>query len=421
MSLSVVLHTDWETLVPWSDRWDHWAGGNPFRTWTWLTTWWSVYRSIYRRSHLYVLSIQSAEEPLGFAPLFATWHPLWGRSIRFLGSGEICGDDLGWIAPEDFQEQMGRAVANSLHRKLVQLAPLGACPGHGRKETMRYVACDHLDLDGVTARNRGMQAFIRGLRQLGWFMDVQSIEHSWQISLPATWTEYLQERLGRSMRRKARKLNDQFLASGIVNVHTTGENQPWEKAWRHLVNLHQARRHHLGKAGAFDSASFHCFHRTVLGRLISEDKARIVWLECQGQPIAAEYLLLSDGVVRAYQCGMNPDFAELSPGFLANLVVIRQAIAEKRTTFDFLRGDEPYKSQWGAQPVSMLRIRAVPPRPMAQVTFALWRTARACRNKLRNKKSGGYGKIPPRGSPDTDGVSQPFAVTTDTLPCLIFD
>lgn len=421
MSLSVVLHTDWETLARWSDCWDHWAGGNPFRTWTWVTTWWSVYKSIYRRSRLHVLSIQSGEEPLGFAPLFSTWHPLWGRSIRFLGSGEVCGDDLGWIAPEDFQEQVGRAVANSLHRKLVHPAPLGAFPGNGRKETTRYVACDHLDLDGVTARDRGMQAFIRELRQLGWSMDVGFIEHYWQISLPATWTEYLQERLGRSTRRKVQRLDNRYLASGKIGVQITRHDEAWQPAWNHLIKLHQARRHHLGRPGAFDSAAFRRFHQTVLERLIPANKAQIIWLQWQGQPIAAEYLLLSDGVVRAYQCGMNPEFAKISPGFLANIVTIRQAISERYSTFDFLRGDEPYKSQWGAQPVSMLRIRAVPPRPMAQLSFVLWRTARACRNKLLNKKSRGYGKIPPRETPDTDSVSQAFPVTTDSLPCLISD
>jgi len=111
----------------------------------------------------------------------------------------------------------------------------------------------------------------------------------------------------------------------------------------------------------------------------------LVWLEWQGQAIAAEYLLISEETVRAYQSGMNPQFGHMSPGFLANLAVIQQAITEGYRVFDFLRGDEPYKADWGARPLEMVRIRAVPPRAVPQMRLRLWQTAKACVNVFRKK------------------------------------
>lgn len=421
MSLSVVLHDCWETLAKWADRWDCWAKGNPFRTWTWLTTWWSVYRAIYRQSRLHVLSIHSGEEPLGFAPLFSTRHPFWGWTIRLLGSGEVCSDDLGWIARDDFQQEVGKAIAQFLHSCTGKAAPFDTFRNHSERHAFSRVSCDLLDFDGIKASDSGLQAFLWKLRELGWTVDVRDDEHCWQMTLPATWADYLQNVLGRSMRKKVRRLSERYLASGEVTLHATVRDESWETAWDHLVDLHQARRRQLRKRSAFDSSAFQSFHRAVLGRLIPENKARLFWLEWQGQPIAAEYLLLSDGVVRAYQSGMNPQFAHISPGFLANLVAIRQAISEQCSLFDFLRGDEPYKGEWGAQSVKMVRIRAVPSQPVAQVRFTLWRTARAWRNRLLKKDAGGDLNT----SRVHDGCGQPICqtipMTTDNVTCSISD
>ena len=421
MSLSVRLHDCWETLAKWADQWNRWANDNPFRTWTWLTTWWSVYRPVYRRSRLHVLSIQSGEEPVGFAPLFSTWHPLWGWTIRLLGSGEVCSDDLGWIAQERFQQEVGKAIARFLHSHTVKSASLGALQNNVERHTIARVACHRLDFEGVKGSDSGLQAFLGELHRLGWTVDVRCDEHCWQIALPGTWEEYLQNVLGRAMRKKVRRLSERYLASGEIKVHATERDESWETAWDHLIDLHQARRRQLGKGGAFDSSAFRCFHRTVLRHLIPDNKARLVWLEWQGQPIAAEYLLLSEGVVRAYQSGMNPQFAHISPGVLANLVAIRQAISEKCSLFDFLRGDEPYKREWGAQPVKMVRIRAAPPRPAAQIRFALWRTARACRNRLLKKDaSEGFSPARPENG-GTDSICQNIPMTTDKVTCLVSD
>mgnify|MGYP000936581539 FL=1 len=386
MCLSVLLHDSWETLEQWADQWDRWAHGKPFRSWDWVTTWCSIYGVAEPSCRLHVLSVHQGDGALGFAPLFMSWHPFWGWTIRFLGSGEICGDDVGWVAPGELQETVGRAIARALHHGTANACSMVTGGTNGSRTSIRIPTCDQVDLDGVRLSDRGLQGFLQELQGLGWAIDIRPIEHCWQIPLPKTWEEFLQNLPRSFMRKKIRKAQQRYLSPGGVHVHTVFGTIPWEEAWRHLINLHQARRLQLGDGGAFASGRFLRFHQEILSRWLPSGKARLVWLEWQGQAIAAEYLLISEETVRAYQSGMNPQFGHMSPGFLANLAVIQQAITEGYRVFDFLRGDEPYKADWGARPLEMVRIRAVPPRAVPQMRLRLWQTAKACVNVFRKRK-----------------------------------
>ncbi len=114
--------------------------------------------------------------------------------------------------------------------------------------------------------------------------------------------------------------------------------------------MHQRRWESLGKRGCFRSARFREFHREAATRLLATGDAEVFWLECDGRPIAAEYHLIGDRTVYAYQSGIAPDRLELEPGRLAVLATIREAIDDGRQCYDFLRGDEPYKAHWRASP-----------------------------------------------------------------------
>ena len=48
-----------------------------------------------------------------------------------------------------------------------------------------------------------------------------------------------------------------------------------------------------------------------------------------------------------YNAGVDPDARDLSPGVLMVAEYVRRALAEGVRRLDFLRGDEPYKYEWG--------------------------------------------------------------------------
>jgi hypothetical protein len=70
-----------------------------------------------------------------------------------------------------------------------------------------------------------------------------------------------------------------------------------------------------------------------------------------GQPIGAIYAMAAHGTCFYYQAGFDPSQGAISPGTLLVASTIRRAIEEGKTSFDFLRGDEPYKRRWKPQHV----------------------------------------------------------------------
>jgi CelD/BcsL family acetyltransferase involved in cellulose biosynthesis len=74
-----------------------------------------------------------------------------------------------------------------------------------------------------------------------------------------------------------------------------------------------------------------------------------------GRRIAALMVLAGPWAHHGYNGGFDPAHAKLSPSAILVGQAMAQAHREGRTTFDFLRGQESYKSVWGAAPAPMHR------------------------------------------------------------------
>jgi len=150
-----------------------------------------------------------------------------------------------------------------------------------------------------------------------------------------------------------------------------------------LTDLHQRRRTSLGDRGCFASARFSAFHHDAALPLLRSGQLRLQWLELDGKPVAAEYHLRGPHVVYAYQSGIDPNALEEEPGVLITLACIKRAIDEGVKFFDFLRGDEPYKAHWRAEPLAMEDIRIVPSNPSARLRHGLWLAGDSVRSWLK--------------------------------------
>jgi CelD/BcsL family acetyltransferase involved in cellulose biosynthesis len=95
-----------------------------------------------------------------------------------------------------------------------------------------------------------------------------------------------------------------------------------------------------------------------------------LWID--GAAVAVEHQFVGDGVVYAYQSGIEPQALKHSPGQLSNMIAIRRAVAQGCRAFDFLRGDEPYKARWRARPRATLEIRVAADRPAARLRHGIW-------------------------------------------------
>jgi CelD/BcsL family acetyltransferase involved in cellulose biosynthesis len=78
-----------------------------------------------------------------------------------------------------------------------------------------------------------------------------------------------------------------------------------------------------------------------------------------GDRLVWSMLAFDDGdTCYLYNAGMDPDARDVSPGITGTAMYFMDRLAAGRRRFDFLRGDEPYKYEWGAhdQPIERLLV-----------------------------------------------------------------
>jgi CelD/BcsL family acetyltransferase involved in cellulose biosynthesis len=179
------------------------------------------------------------------------------------------------------------------------------------------------------------------------------------LALPETWDAFLsalpkkhRHELTRKMRRLEREIPD---ARVVWETTPAGIDRRLDD----FLTLHRASRE--GKAKFMD-ARMEGFFRRVIGALAATGGARLALLEAAGGPMASFVTLEWDGTVGLYNSGFAPAHAALSPGLVLLAHVVRDALERGCRRFDFLRGEERYKYEFGPvpEPVYHVTIEARP-------------------------------------------------------------
>jgi CelD/BcsL family acetyltransferase involved in cellulose biosynthesis len=193
----------------------------------------------------------------------------------------------------------------------------------------------------------------------------------WTLALPSTW-DALVAMVAKSFRRRLRKLQRDVFDAGRLVAHEVKEPAEFDAAWEVLVDLHQRRRQSLGQPGCFASRRFSAFHQEVARQLLRQGQLELIWFELDGRPLAAEYNLVGPETTYTYQGGIEPALLDEQPGHVGSMHTLQRAIAAGHATYDFLRGDEPYKAHWRAAAVPMATVRVVPQRTGSQIREAAY-------------------------------------------------
>ncbi len=319
--------------------WDQLAGDLPFRRYSWLTQWWNYYGG---DDSLYVLVVtDGADRVIGIAPWYLHRGGALGRTIRFLGDGEVCSDHLTVLC----QPGSERAVAQELAQWLT-------AANHGQHREHRW---DQLCLAEVKPDDATTGQLVAELGSSGCAVSDWPGQNTWKIQLPSSWEDYLQQ-LSKSHRKQLRRLARE-LDSGLYRVRELDAASDFALAWGVLIELHQRRRNQLGQPGRFSGDRFALFLEDISREFFAQGRLRLFWIQLESQPIAVKIQFLGNGSVSAYQSGLHPDYLDHQPGRLANIVAIRQAIDGGCREFDLLRGDEPYKPHLGALPQATVTYR----------------------------------------------------------------
>jgi CelD/BcsL family acetyltransferase involved in cellulose biosynthesis len=124
-----------------------------------------------------------------------------------------------------------------------------------------------------------------------------------------------------------------------------------------FIDLHQRR---WGDEGLFPPTPGGDQSRLFMRRLFElfgpGGPLRLSFLHVGERRVGAAIHFETADTLYYYNAGVEPDARDLSPGVLLVERLLRRAIERGLTRFDFMRGDEPYKYEWGAVDEPILRL-----------------------------------------------------------------
>lgn len=310
-------------------RWNALAAGSAlpsvFLSWQWQTAW---VRAFLGSRALQLLAVSEDSGALvGLLPLY---EEAAGPLLRIVGGVDV-SDYLDLISPAGREGEIWGALLE--HRA----ARAGEWDLHGIR-----AASPTLALLPALAPAHGLGARI------------EREERCPVLALPTSWDAYLGGLSGKDrheLRRKMRRLEAELPGA---RVRSLADPAGWDAAMTEFLRLHRLSR--AGKARFMDE-TMERFFREALGALAEAGWARLWFLEWEGAPIACFLCLEHGGAAALYNSGFDPARARLAPGIVLLAHVIRDAIERGIATFDFLRGEEPYKYAFGPTPVDLFNIR----------------------------------------------------------------
>ena len=351
--MHVQLLTDPQELVALRPAWNALSGDVPFRRYEWLMSWWRHYREEHQ---LYVLGVFDQDDLIGLAPWYKAAGRTGGRTLRFLGDGEVCSDYLDILSQPEHQEQIAPLLVDWLQRALTD-----------------ENAWDAIEMDGLDAATPLVADLAEQMTRYQALVHRRPALNCWRLELPESWYDF-EMLMSKSHRKQIRRLIKRVVDTDRCHLHVCDSASRLDEAMAVLIDLHMRRRTSLDQPGCFACDRFTKFLYAAASEMMTSGHCEILWVELDGLPIAAEIHFLSSKIRYAYQAGIDPDRMEEEPGSLMHIKLIQRAIDQGLHAIDFLRGDEPYKAHWRAESRPCETIRVVPNTTFGLVRHGIWST-----------------------------------------------
>jgi len=189
----------------------------------------------------------------------------------------------------------------------------------------------------------------------GWMLDIEREDVCPVVTLPdgADMEAYLGT-LGKKQRHEIRRKVRRARAIGPIRL--VDSSDPLTDL-DEFIDLHQKR---WSEDGLFPATKGGTQSRVLVRRMFElfgrEGPLRLTMLMVGDRRIATGIHFETDDGILFYNAGIDPDARDLSPGVLMVYSYVERAIESGRRRIDLLRGDEPYKYDWGARDEMIQRV-----------------------------------------------------------------
>ncbi len=360
-----------------SETWDGLAARNPwatpFSSWAFQRAWWDAYGANAHDQTMVVIDPAAGPDagPIGIVPLMhrhevepsdaidhttmrhgsgleITAVPATAKAV-FFGASYHADYATILAAPADL-ERVAEAVAVALAETP---APDDDHPAPWDVVDLRRLRCGDPSAEALLA------AFERLQGVEGWTVGLEREDVCPVATIPedAVDLDGFLATLGKKERHEIRRKVRRAEAVGLVELMPSPDPLTDLDAF---IDLHQRR---WGDAGLFPPTPGGDASRLFIRRLFEgfgpDGPVRLCFLTVGGRRIGAGITFEYGETIGYYNAGVDPDARDLSPGVVLIAKYLERAIATGCRRLDFLRGDEPYKYEWGAvdRPIQRLLVR----------------------------------------------------------------
>lgn len=308
------LAGEWEQLL------GRIASVTPFQLPAWQLTWWRHFGS----GRLHVFVFRENGLLTGVLPCFLhDWNG--GRQLTLVGSG------ISDYLEPGVERGRAPAVIELLQESL-----------QTREE---WDVCDWQDLDANSP--------FAGVRGNALVVEARSGQPCSRIPLTGTFDEYWRAR-GKDLRRNMRRYGWRAAKNGPVEFEVV--RKPDAELLRAVIELHGARWEARGEPGMIavnHAAEFLC---DVSRQLAHAGLLRIFIVRYRKKIAAVNLAFLFRNTVFGYMSAFDPEHQHLGFGRMLLFEAIKHCYANQVNSWNFLRGNEPYKFSWGAEAVPKMRV-----------------------------------------------------------------
>lgn len=314
------------TFDSFASEWDKLAqqtpGASVFLSYAWHETWWDQFGA--GAEHL-LLGFRDAGRLVAIAPLM-----IRGDVVSFLGGTDLV--DYHDVLAGDIDHA---TLAGELFEALAAIDGWNSAEFGSLPDWSPFVS-----------------ALPESAKLRGWPAEVSIEDVAPGLEIPDSWDDYLAG-LGRKdrheLRRKLRRLE------GAGDVSHAEYTSP-EDVEVHLDEFFRLHRMSTPDKAEFMTPEREQFFRAASARLADDCGVRLSFTRLDGKSLAASLSFDYCGRRLVYNSGYDPEYRNLSVGFLNHALFIRQCIDDRVEYADFLRGNERYKYNLGATDRTIYRV-----------------------------------------------------------------
>ncbi len=316
------------------------------------------------------LADRAASDPCSGPGWVRAWWDAFGDGgrLRLLALQDASG--LRALIPLIWRRGSARFPANDHTPVVSLLADNPASLARLAQELMRLARVD-LRIPGLHGHEASLAALKAAGRRSGMWLHLSHNASPPYLDLFDVEDPLLclSSKRAKELRRRHRRLVELGDYASTVHSSVEGLGPLLDRAF--AVEAKQWKG--AGGSAILSSPTLERFYRAIAADAARCGRLRLTSLSVDDRMVAFSLGLVAGSVHYGFKIGYDPDFGRYSPGHLLIADVLRRAIAEGGTRFEFLGHDDRYKMDWTSTTRPDITLFAAPRGPRGTAAYLLYR------------------------------------------------